>query len=29
MELGTISWTGPREDADVRLLTAAYLGGTP
>ena len=28
MELGTISWSGPRADADVRLLTAAYLGGT-
>ena len=27
MELGTIVWTGPRADADMELLSAAYLGG--
>ena len=26
MELGNIVWTGPREDADMELLTSAYLG---
>jgi ABC-type branched-subunit amino acid transport system ATPase component len=26
MELGTIVWTGPRQDADMQLLTSAYLG---
>ncbi|WP_261574098.1 ABC transporter permease subunit [Frankia gtarii] len=29
MELGTISWSGPRDEVDVEQLTAAYLGGTP
>ena len=28
MELGTIVWTGARDDADMRLLTSAYLGGS-
>jgi ABC-type branched-subunit amino acid transport system ATPase component len=28
MELGTIVWTGPRQDADIELLSSAYLGGT-
>ena len=28
MELGAIVWTGAREDADLRLLTSAYLGGS-
>jgi branched-subunit amino acid ABC-type transport system permease component/ABC-type branched-subunit amino acid transport system ATPase component len=27
MELGTIVWTGSRAEADVSLLTSAYLGG--
>jgi ABC-type branched-subunit amino acid transport system ATPase component len=27
MELGSIVWTGPREEADMELLTSAYLGG--
>ncbi|MFN8026932.1 MAG: ATP-binding cassette domain-containing protein [Acidimicrobiia bacterium] len=27
MELGNIVWTGPREEADMELLTSAYLGG--
>jgi len=27
MELGNIVWTGPREEADIDLLTRAYLGG--
>jgi ABC-type branched-subunit amino acid transport system ATPase component len=27
MELGIIVWTGPREEADMELLTSAYLGG--
>jgi ABC-type branched-subunit amino acid transport system ATPase component/branched-subunit amino acid ABC-type transport system permease component len=27
MELGTVVWTGSRDDADMRLLTSAYLGG--
>ena len=26
MELGRIVWTGPREDADMELLSSAYLG---
>jgi ABC-type branched-subunit amino acid transport system ATPase component/ABC-type branched-subunit amino acid transport system permease subunit len=26
MQLGTIVWTGPRRDADIELLTSAYLG---
>jgi ABC-type branched-subunit amino acid transport system ATPase component len=26
MELGNIVWTGPREEADMELLTTAYLG---
>ena len=26
MELGTIVWSGPRQDADMELLTSAYLG---
>jgi len=28
MELGTIVWTGSREEADMGLLTSAYLGGS-
>ena len=28
MELGAIVWTGAREEADMRLLTSAYLGGS-
>ena len=28
MELGNIVWTGPREDADMDLLTTAYLGSS-
>jgi ABC-type branched-subunit amino acid transport system ATPase component len=28
MELGTIVWSGPRADADLELLSAAYLGGS-
>ena len=28
MELGRIVWCGPRADADLHLLAAAYLGGT-
>jgi ABC-type branched-subunit amino acid transport system ATPase component len=28
MELGNIVWTGARDDADMRLLTSAYLGGS-
>ena len=28
MELGRIVWCGPRADADMHLLAAAYLGGT-
>jgi ABC-type branched-subunit amino acid transport system ATPase component/branched-subunit amino acid ABC-type transport system permease component len=28
MELGTIVWSGAREEADMRLLTSAYLGGS-
>jgi branched-subunit amino acid ABC-type transport system permease component/ABC-type branched-subunit amino acid transport system ATPase component len=28
MELGTVVWSGSREDADLRLLTSAYLGGS-
>ena len=27
MELGNIVWSGPREEADMELLTSAYLGG--
>ena len=27
MELGNIVWSGAREDADLDLLTSAYLGG--
>jgi ABC-type branched-subunit amino acid transport system ATPase component/branched-subunit amino acid ABC-type transport system permease component len=27
MELGTIVWMGPREEADMELLASAYLGG--
>jgi hypothetical protein len=27
MELGRIVWVGPRDEADVDRLTAAYLGG--
>jgi len=27
MELGAITWTGPRSDTDVEQLSAAYLGG--
>ena len=26
MELGTIVWVGPREEADMELLASAYLG---
>ena len=26
MELGNIVWTGPRDQADMQLLTSAYLG---
>ena len=26
IELGNIVWTGPRADADMELLTTAYLG---
>jgi len=29
MELGTITWSGPRADTDVEQLSAAYLGSTP
>jgi ABC-type branched-subunit amino acid transport system ATPase component len=28
MELGDIVWSGSREEADMRLLTSAYLGGS-
>jgi ABC-type branched-subunit amino acid transport system ATPase component len=28
MELGRIVWIGPREEADMELLTSAYLGST-
>ena len=28
MELGNIVWTGPRDEADMDLLTSAYLGGS-
>jgi ABC-type branched-subunit amino acid transport system ATPase component len=28
MELGTVVWTGSRDEADVGLLTSAYLGGS-
>jgi ABC-type branched-subunit amino acid transport system ATPase component/ABC-type branched-subunit amino acid transport system permease subunit len=28
MELGNIVWTGPREEADMELLTSAYLGSS-
>ena len=28
MELGTIVWTGPAHQADMELLSAAYLGGS-
>ena len=28
MELGTIVWTGPVQQADMELLSAAYLGGS-
>ena len=28
MELGNIVWTGPREEADMDLLTTAYLGSS-
>ena len=28
MELGNIVWTGPRDEADMELLTSAYLGGS-
>jgi ABC-type branched-subunit amino acid transport system ATPase component/branched-subunit amino acid ABC-type transport system permease component len=28
MELGTIVWTGSRDEADMGLLTSAYLGGS-
>jgi ABC-type branched-subunit amino acid transport system ATPase component/ABC-type branched-subunit amino acid transport system permease subunit len=28
LELGTIVWFGPRADADMEVLSAAYLGGT-
>jgi ABC-type branched-subunit amino acid transport system ATPase component/ABC-type branched-subunit amino acid transport system permease subunit len=28
MELGNIVWTGSRDEADLRLLTSAYLGGS-
>jgi ABC-type branched-subunit amino acid transport system ATPase component len=28
MELGNIVWSGSREEADMRLLTSAYLGGS-
>ena len=28
MELGNIVWTGPRDEADMGLLTSAYLGGS-
>ena len=27
MELGNVVWSGSRDDADMRLLTSAYLGG--
>jgi ABC-type branched-subunit amino acid transport system ATPase component len=29
MELGTITWSGPRADTSVEQLSAAYLGSTP
>lgn len=28
IELGTVVWTGSRDEADMRLLTSAYLGGS-
>jgi branched-subunit amino acid ABC-type transport system permease component/ABC-type branched-subunit amino acid transport system ATPase component len=28
MELGSLVWTGAKEDADMEMLSAAYLGGT-
>jgi ABC-type branched-subunit amino acid transport system ATPase component len=28
MELGTVVWDGPRAEADMDLLTSAYLGGS-
>ena len=28
MELGTIVWSGPRAEADMEILSAAYLGGS-
>ena len=28
MELGTVVWSGPREQADMEVLSAAYLGGS-
>jgi ABC-type branched-subunit amino acid transport system ATPase component len=28
MELGTVVWSGNRADADMRMLSAAYLGGS-
>jgi ABC-type branched-subunit amino acid transport system ATPase component len=28
MELGNIVWTGSRDEADIHLLTSAYLGGS-
>jgi hypothetical protein len=28
MELGNIVWAGSRDEADMRLLTSAYLGGS-
>jgi ABC-type branched-subunit amino acid transport system ATPase component len=27
MQLGTIVWSGPRAQADMEILSAAYLGG--
>jgi hypothetical protein len=28
MELGSIVWMGAKEDADMEMLSATYLGGT-
>ena len=29
MELGSITWTGPRAETDLETLSAAYLGSGP
>ena len=28
MELGNVVWSGSRDEADMHLLTSAYLGGS-